>query len=213
MEKVQGQEIITTEQKVEVYKNDIDLYVQEYAEEHKLKDSDLHSMTQNRWNSVLFYIYDHVFKPLKSDVKRYNENSNIDYSNQGLIDTVCDMYIRLCSEYEKEISVLGFSKMTGITTETIYAWNNGPETQRGTSGIVKKLATEREASLSDKLVSGKINPVGVLGVLNRYYGWNMGQPRGQNQRQKNPDIPGMERKYLEQRPDQGEKQQPPEPEF
>ena len=27
------------------------------------------------------------------------------------------------------------------------------------------------------LISGKRNPVGLLGALNRHYGWNMGQPR------------------------------------
>ena len=31
----------------------------------------------------------------------------------------------------------------------------------------------REESLSNKLVTGRQNPVGVLGVLNRHYQWNM----------------------------------------
>ena len=37
----------------------------------------------------------------------------------------------------------------------------------------KKLCKEREESLSAKLVTGKQNPVGILGVLNRHYQWNM----------------------------------------
>ena len=35
------------------------------------------------------------------------------------------------------------------------------------------MTSEREESLSAKLVTGKQNPVGILGVLNRHYQWNM----------------------------------------
>ena len=39
--------------------------------------------------------------------------------------------------------------------------------------VYKKLNEFREESLSNKLVTGRQNPVGVLGVLNRHYQWNM----------------------------------------
>lgn len=42
-----------------------------------------------------------------------------------------------------------------------------------TSDIYKILSYERENSLSNKLVSGKVNPVGILGVLNHNFGWNL----------------------------------------
>ena len=32
---------------------------------------------------------------------------------------------------------------------------------------------EREESLSNKLADGKQNPVGVIAILNKHYGWNM----------------------------------------
>lgn len=68
---------------------------------------------------------------------------------------------------------MGFSKLTGIDTDTINAWGN-EENKLSSSGsvIYKKLSNEREESLSAKLVSNK-NPVAVLGVLNRNYQWNM----------------------------------------
>lgn len=213
MEKVQGQEITTTEQKLEVYTSDIALYLQQYVEEHGLKEKDLYTMSQNRWNSVLLYVYSHVFAPTKDTYRRYQEKSNIDYSNKDLLENVCNIYINLCYEYEKEVSIMGFSKLTGITKETLYQWLNGAETQRGSSDLVKKLDAEREESLSNKLVSGKGNALGLLGVLNRQFGWNMGQPRGQDARQKAPDIPNIERKYIDQQPEDAQKQQPPEPEF
>ena len=37
--------------------------------------------------------------------------------------------------------------------------------------IYKKLKEFREESLSNKLVTGNKNPVGVIAVLNRQYGW------------------------------------------
>ncbi len=213
MQDIEIQELNTTEQKTEVYVNDIELYLLQYVEDHKLKVKDLYTMDQSRWNSVLLYIYKHVFKPLKSDVRRYNENSNIDYSDKELLENICDIYINLCYEYSKEVSLMGFCKLTGINTETIYNWAKEPDAQRGSFGVAKKLNEEREESLSARLVSGKGNPVGILGILNRHYGWNMGQPRGQESRQKAPDIPGIERKYLEQQPSDMEKPKLPEPEF
>ena len=87
---------------------------------------------------------------------------------------------------------------TGINPDTIYTWGNEEgNVSRGTSEIYRKLNREREESLSARLFSNKGNPVGILGILNRHYGWNMGQPRGAEQKQKTPDLPGMERKYLE----------------
>ena len=90
---------------------------------------------------------------------------------------------------------MGFSKLTGISLDTIYEWLNGGDSARGSSEVAKRLSREREESLSDKLASGKGNPVGILGILNRHYGWNMGQPRGQEQRQKAPDVPRIAERY------------------
>lgn len=207
MQKVDGQRMQTTEEIIEVYDNSIVEALSQYCEEHELDKNDLYSIDQSRWNAVLLYIHKHVFKPLPDHKKRYNENSNIDYSNTDVLKDICNIYIDLCYEYSKEVSILGFSKMTGINPDTIYTWGNGGDLSRGTSEIHKNLNREREESLSNKLASGKCNPVGILGILNRHYNWNMGQPRGQDSRQKAPDLPGMERKYLE---DGRKRQQLPE---
>ena len=198
MQNVDTQEVNTTEQKIEVYANDIELYLHQYCIDHGIKDKDLYTIDQSRWNSVLLYIYKHVFKPLKTDVVMNNGKSNIDYSDGELLDNICNIYIDMCYEYSKEVSILGFSKLTGINPDTIYSWAN-EEYRLGSShsDIRKRLNREREESLSARLVSGRGNPVGILGILNRHYGWNMGQPRGQEQRQKAPAIPVLERKYLE----------------
>lgn len=198
VEHVEGQELNTTEQKLEVYTDRIRESISNYCIDHDIDITDIYKFDQQRWNSVLLYIYRQVFKPCKNDgiVRRYNEKSNIDYSNRELINNICDIYIAMCYEYSKEVSVMGFSKMTGITLDTLYQWVNNPDVERGSSEIVKNLQAEREESLSNKLASGKGNPVGILGILNRHYGWNMGQPRGQTATQKAPDLPGMAQKYL-----------------
>lgn len=200
MQTEEAQDLNTTEQKVEVYTNDIELYLDQYCIDHGIKNNDLYKIDQSRWNSVLLYIYKHVFKPTPNNNPnyRYNGKSNIDYSNKELLNNICDIYINLCYEYSKEVSIMGFSKLTGITVETLYEWlRNGGEIERGSSEVAKKLNAEREESLSNKLASLKGNPVGILGILNRHYGWNMGQPRGQEQRQQAPPIPDIERKYID----------------
>lgn len=198
VEHVEGQELNTTEQKLEVYTDRIQESISNYCIDHDIDIKNIYTFDQQRWNSVLLYIYKQVFKPCKNDgiVRRYNEKSNIDYSNRELIDNVCDIYINLCYEFSKEVSIMGFNKLTGIDEETINNWANDAGVERGSLGVRKKLLAEREESLSNKLASGKGNPVGILGILNRHYGWNMGQPRGQTATQKAPDLPGMAQKYL-----------------
>lgn len=213
MQHAEAQTMGTTEEKTEVYNNAIEEAISQYCIDHNLDKKDLYTMDQSRWNSVLMYIYQYAFKPVNTDKRQYNEHSNINYSDIDLLKSVCNIYINLCYEYSKEISILGFSKLTGINPDTIYTWGKDEGLSRGTSDIYKNLNREREESLSVRLVSGKGNPVGILGILNRHYGWNMGQPRGQDSRQKAPDLPGLERKYLEQRTEQGQKPELPKPEF
>lgn len=198
IEHVEGQELNTTEQKTEVYTDRIQESIANYCIDHDIGQNDIYTFDQQRWNSVLLYIYRSVFKPCKNDgvVRRYNEKSNIDYDDKELIDNICDIYISLCYEYSKEVSIMGFNKLTGIDEETINNWANDTGAERGSLGVRKKLLAEREESLSNKLASGKGNPVGILGILNRHYGWNMGQPRGQNSAQKPPDLPGIAHKYI-----------------
>lgn len=203
---VEAQELNTTAEKVEVYNNSIEESIYNYCIDHSLDISDLYKIDQSRWNSVLLYVYRQVFKPTPDNNPnyRYNGKSNIDYSNKELLNNICDIYINLCYEYSKEVSIMGFSKLTGINVDTIYEWLNTSTVERGSSDVAKKLNAEREESLSAKLASGKGNPVGILGILNRHYGWNMGQPRGQDQRQTAPSIPDMARKYGIEQTETGE---------
>ena len=173
MEKVQEQE-----QTIEVFENDIQLYLSMFCEESGIED--MKKESQSVWNSALYYIYKHVFKngclkdsnnisgnsPILSNYNRYNYNLCMD---------VLDIYIyELCLKYDKEVSIIGYCTLTGINQDTIHDWgkDNNKLSSKGCE-IYKKLNEFREESLSNKLVTGKQNPVGILGVLNRHYQWNM----------------------------------------
>ena len=86
-------------------------------------------------------------------------------------------------KYAKEIFTC--DSPTGYTIEVIklienhlkewgYNYNNtGKELSQNGMDIYKKLMNSREESLSNKLADGKQNPVGVIAILNKHYGWNM----------------------------------------
>ena len=174
MEKVQEQETTT-----EVFENDIALYLSEFCEEQGI--ADIKKESQSVWNGALMYIRRHVF-PV-SDILKSRNNiqvdsniipSNFNAYNYDIVNSICDYYIYLCMMHDKEVSIIGFSNLTGIDTDTINEWGNNNIKLSTTSAVIyKKLQNFREESLSNKLVTGKQNPVGVLGVLNRHYQWNM----------------------------------------
>lgn len=159
---------------VEIFDNDIDYFLQEFCEIRDIDD--MKNESQNVWNGCLLYINRKVFK--NTNKLKLKESltvlGNCNAYDVDIVNSVCDYYIYLCNVYDKEISIMGFSKLTGINRDTIIDWGNNIN-KLSTKGcdVYKKLVEEREESLSGKLVTGKQNPVGVLGVLNRHYQWNM----------------------------------------
>ena len=172
MEKVQDQE-----QTIEVFENDIQLYLSMFCEENGIED--MTKEPQSRWNACLTYIQRHVFNNkdlLKQSNNIYNSNSIMDSNynmyNYDLLYNILEYYIYLCNMYNKEISSMGYSKLIGISNEIISMWGNDNNKLSSRSfEIYKKLNQEREESLSNKLADGKQNPVGVIAILNRQYGW------------------------------------------
>ena len=172
MEKVQDQE-----QTIEVFENDIQLYLTMFCEENGIED--MKKESQSVWNGALRYIRRHVFNnkdvlKSKDNINIYNNNipSTFNAYNYDTVNNICDIYIDLCFINDKEVSIIGFSNLTGIDTELIYNWANENTKLSTTSfNVYKKLSQFREESLSNKLVTGNKNPVGVIAVLNRQYGW------------------------------------------
>ena len=165
------------DQTVELFENDIQLYLTMFCEENGIED--MKKESQSVWNGALRYIRRHVFNNkdlLKEPNNIHNTNnsiaSNYNMYNYELVNNICDIYIDLCFINDKEVSIIGFSNLTGIDTELIYNWGNENTKLSTTSfNVYKKLSQFREESLSNKLVTGNKNPVGVIAVLNRQYGW------------------------------------------
>ena len=167
-----------TQDGVEVFESDIDTYLHLFCEENNIED--LKKESQSVWNSCLYYIYKHVFKNtniLKDntlmDIPNNNIKSSCNRYNIDMCMKVLDIYIYdMCMKYDKEVSLIGYSTLTGINRQTVYDWSNGVH---GSSAegidVFQKLKAFREESLSNKLVTGAKNPVGVIAVLNRQFGW------------------------------------------
>ena len=148
-----------------------------FCEENGIDD--MKKESQSVWNGALRYIRRHVFNnkdvlKSKDNINIYNNNipSTFNAYNYDTVNNICDIYIDLCFINDKEVSIIGFSNLTGIDNETINIWGNNDNKLSSLSfGIYKKLSQFREESLSNKLVTGNKNPVGVIAVLNRQYGW------------------------------------------
>lgn len=166
------------EQTQEVFENDIQLYLSMFCEENGIED--MRKESQSVWNSALMYIKRHAFSTtsmLKSHNNVINSNNSINSNynayNYELVNSVCDSYIYLCMLNDKEVSAIGFSLLTGIDRYTLATWRDeGTKLSTLSSDIGKKISDFREESLSNKLATGKQNPVGVIAMLNRHYGWS-----------------------------------------
>lgn len=162
---------------IELFENDIDLYLHQFQEEQEIED--LRTVPQSVWNAALMYVQRHAFSKrdlLKQGSNIYNTNSIMDSTynmyDYDIIYNILEYYVYLCNQYNKEVSIMGFSKLTKIDTDTINSWGNNENKLSSKSSVIyKKLTQEREESLANKLADGKQNPVGVIAMLNRHYGW------------------------------------------
>lgn len=175
MSAVEMQEVNNT---VDVFKDDIDMYINLWMEERNIED--LCKISQNRWYNCCKYIYEHVFKVNPKYLKDDN-NINNAYDTDK-VNEVLDIYIDLCNDYEKVVNIVGFTFFTGIHRDTLNGWVNGVQLASSGSDICKKIDEMREESLVGLQVSGKGNPMNYMPSLNKYCGFNMPGVRDQGSR-------------------------------
>lgn len=166
---------------IEVFENDIDLYLHQFQDEQGFED--LRTVPQTVWNACLMYIQRHVFtnrNDLKQKKNIYTENTitetNCNSYDYELLNNICDYYIYITALYDKECSIYGYSKLVNIPYQTIMEWgnnyNNRDRVSSSSGDIYKKLTNEREQSLVAKLMSMK-HPTAIAIVLNKDYSYNL----------------------------------------
>ncbi|MBO7713964.1 MAG: hypothetical protein J6S85_10370 [Methanobrevibacter sp.] len=182
-------ERITDDPDMTIYDTDIDMCIDLFCQKYHIED--MTKAPQNQWNACLMFICSKLFKntgvlkdktPLEGYINtdyttKYNNtnisNSNCNRYNIELLTAICDYYIYLCSVYDKEVSIMGYSRLTGINPDTIHDWGNEiNKLSRSGCDIYRKLNRGREESLVSKLTSNK-NPVAVIAILNKHFGYNM----------------------------------------
>ena len=150
-------------------KNRVEDCINDFCEEYGIVN--LVKESQNRFNALLKYIYEHVFKSNKDN--RYKSNSCIDINDIDLLNGLLEYYIYLCDLYGKAINIYSFCSMIGISRSVVYDWGNRTRLNSGYNDIYKRLDAERERSLADLLISGNRPNIGILAVLNHEKGWNL----------------------------------------
>lgn len=109
---------IKTEDEAEVYESGIYDYLQQYINERGIED--MSKEPQSKWNAALIYINKYVFINNNELMSNINNSMYDEYK----VNKICDIYINLCYEYDKEISINGFHFLTGINRDTLYSWKN-----------------------------------------------------------------------------------------
>jgi hypothetical protein len=186
LEQISGKEAQSVEriegaaETIEIFENDIDQALHMFCESHKPPIQDLRKEPQSVWNACLMYIKKHVFNI--PGMLKAKENTNIDNNSimastfnaydYDLVGDIIDYYIYLCMMYDKEISFIGFSSMTGIPDSVLRDWQTeGNRLDRKSSAISKKLAKFHEESLRNKQL--KNEKIGPTVLLNHDCGYNM----------------------------------------
>lgn len=162
------EKITDTENSIDIFDSEIELAIDMFCKDNNIND--ISSISQSVYSAMLMYIYKTCFKGTN---KLLTQKDNIVLYDIDIIYELCLKYVYMCKIYDKEITLNGFCYLTGINADTFYEWKEGGlmwASPKHTE-IFKILNHERENSLSDKLLTGK-NPVGILGILNHFYGWN-----------------------------------------
>ena len=103
---------VVTDTGIEVYINNILAYADEYID-HELDEERRKEIYTNNsiFTAMLLYISDRIPKPDNNDIQ--------------LLDNIFNIYIRLCTKYDKLPSLEKFSVLININPGTLSDWSSG----------------------------------------------------------------------------------------
>lgn len=97
---------------VEIYTSNIQVYADEFLErELEAERKDAIYTNNSIFTSMLFYISDRISKPDNNDIQ--------------LLDSIFNIYIRLCTKYDKLPTLEKFCILVNINPGTLSDWSNG----------------------------------------------------------------------------------------
>lgn len=119
-------------------------------------------ISHNEVNYVLRQVYRKLFKP---DKPLYNnQNSKINYNDVEVLNELANVFIDICSTFNKSLGLVSFSYLTGIDVETMRDWTiDGAAGNPARLRIIKRIQTEHKAAHIALLNEA---PVGALAVAN-----------------------------------------------
>lgn len=100
--------IVKTAGGAEIYQHDIYYYADEYIQSEL--DGDTESVSDS-FPAMILYIADNITKPSNDDIE--------------LLDSIFNIYIRLCCKYKVLPTLELFSFLVGINRATFTDWSNG----------------------------------------------------------------------------------------
>ena len=170
------------------YKRDIPKMIREYS----ISVLDIENpcnMTQLQFNSGLMYIYNRY---IQYNLDVYIDDKRGIYNDQVLMD-IYNIYVLVCSMFDKHMCINGYSYISGISKSSIYEWGSSKKASRTCRELYKNLINDSEESLQDLLVTGRRNPVGIVAILNNRHGWASQTIRNETtvRVESNDDIAGL----------------------
>ena len=146
-------------------------------------DTDPTEIPPSIWLYTLLEINEKLFRGNKSMLKKHPAEHD-EYNAERVLKAY-EVYKKLCVKHKQQITIKGFSDMTGINTQTIYNWDSDSKYNAigyGSSSetlskraldLAKTISIDNEQSLEALLLDKSINPVKPLAILNRNHLWNM----------------------------------------
>ena len=185
--------------------SDIESYIDLFCEKYNLDKSNIRPQ---EWTAIITFIGESYIKP-NNILSIFLDRIPYKRYNFFLVNQLLDVYINLCNIYSQSITILGFSKISDISMDTIYTWNNDNtkyhiyinkdghicneyDLQNTSidnrvrqltikpSDIYKKLLLNIEQNINDMVIDGRRRGVGPIVRFNKFYETHSTGGRDQN---------------------------------
>lgn len=121
------------------------------------------NIKHNEVNNMLRYCYNRLFKP---DRPLYNnQKSKLNYDDISQLQAVTEVFLNVCSLFNKALGLFSFGIFTGIAFDTLQSWSgqDGERINPARFELLKSIKAYNAGALVDNL---KDTPVGALAVAN-----------------------------------------------